>query len=53
VRGAVAKAFERLADEPERRREMGANGRSVVLEKYNWEVESRRVLDAYAWLLPG
>ena len=49
---AIAGAIEQLADQPERRRQMGANGRRMVLEKYNWEAESRRLLDAYARLIP-
>jgi len=27
---------------------MGANGRRAVLEKYNWEIESKKFLNMYA-----
>jgi glycosyltransferase involved in cell wall biosynthesis len=29
---------------------MGANGRRAVFERYNWEAEGRRLLEAYAKL---
>jgi glycosyltransferase involved in cell wall biosynthesis len=48
---AIAEAIEFLADHPDRRREMGANGRRAVLEKYNWEAEAARLVEAYGQLL--
>ena len=47
---AIAAALQWLADHPERRAEMGRNGRRVVLERYNWEAEADRLLSAYAKL---
>jgi glycosyltransferase involved in cell wall biosynthesis len=48
---AVAAALEYLADHPERRAEMGANARRAVVERYNWEVEADRLVQAYSELL--
>jgi glycosyltransferase involved in cell wall biosynthesis len=48
---AIASALEFLADHPERRREMGENGRRAVHQHYNWEAEADRLLAAYARLL--
>lgn len=47
---AIADAIRYLAEHPERRAEMGANGRRAVLEQYNWESEGRRLLEAYETL---
>lgn len=33
--------------------EMGRNGRSAVMEKYNWNVESRKLIDLYERLACG
>jgi glycosyltransferase involved in cell wall biosynthesis len=48
---AIAEAITRLADDPARRAEMGANGRRAVERLYNWEAEAGRLLEAYARLL--
>jgi glycosyltransferase involved in cell wall biosynthesis len=32
---------------------MGENGREAVLEKYNWETESKKLLALYSELLGG
>jgi glycosyltransferase involved in cell wall biosynthesis len=47
---AIAAALTYLAEHPERRADMGANGRRAVLERYNWEAEGRRLVEAYAAL---
>ena len=47
---AIAAALTDLAEHPERRAEMGANGRRAVLDRYNWEAEGRRLVEAYAAL---
>jgi glycosyltransferase involved in cell wall biosynthesis len=49
---AIAAAIEHLAEHPERRAEMGANGRRAVLARYNWQAEGRRLIEAYARLYP-
>lgn len=46
----IAKAIEYLIEHPELRQEMGANGRQAVQEKYNWEQESKKLLNLYTRL---
>ena len=43
----IAKAVEYLIKHPEEARKMGENGRKAVLEKYNWENESKKLLEVY------
>lgn len=43
----VAKAIEYLIKRPEKARKMGENGKRAVLEKYNWENESKKLLKIY------
>jgi len=43
----IAKAVEYLIKHPEEARKMGENGRRAVLEKYNWENESKKLLKVY------
>ena len=47
----IAKAIEYLLTHPEEARRMGENGRRAVLEKYNWEQESEKLLAVYEELL--
>ena len=47
----IARAIEYLVAHPELRKEMGENGRRAVIEKYNWEKESERLLELYGNLL--
>lgn len=47
----IAGAIEYLLDHPDEAREMGENGRKAVLEKYNWENESKKLLALYEDLL--
>ena len=47
----LAKAIRFLIKNPDVMREMGKNGRKAVLEKYNWEQESKKLLDLYEKLL--
>ena len=39
----IARAMEYLIEHPHEARQMGENGRRAVLEKYNWEKESRKL----------
>ncbi|MFC1870792.1 glycosyltransferase family 4 protein [Chloroflexota bacterium] len=43
----IAKAVEYLIEHSYEARKMGQNGRNAVIEKYNWETESRKLLDLY------
>jgi glycosyltransferase involved in cell wall biosynthesis len=49
--GAVAAAIDYLASHPQQAAEMGANGRSAVWRRYNWENEADKLLAFYADLL--
>jgi len=48
---AIAAAIDHLAAHPQLAREMGANGRRAVLERYNWEIEADKLIAFYADLL--
>lgn len=43
----IKEAIEYLINNPEIAEEMGRNGRKAVLEKYNWERESEKLLELY------
>jgi len=43
----IAKAIEYLIEHPDEAKKMGENGRKAVLEKYNWESESKKLLKIY------
>jgi len=47
----IARAVEYLIEHPGEARKMGKNGRKVVLEKYNWENERKKLLALYEDLL--
>jgi len=47
----IAEAIEYLIEHPDEARKMGENGRKAVLEKYNWENESKKLLEIYEELL--
>jgi len=44
---AVAAAIRWIGDHPEDALRMGARGRQAVVEKFNWEAESRKLIDVY------
>ena len=44
---AIAKGVQFLLDNQEEAREMGKNGRLAIIEKYNWEIEEKKLLDVY------
>lgn len=46
----IAKAIEYLIEHPDEAKKMGENGRKAVLEKYNWETESRKLITLYELL---
>ena len=43
----IAKAIDYLIEHPDEAKKMGENGRKAVLEKYNWENESKKLLNIY------
>ncbi len=43
----IAKAIEYLIEHPDKARQMGENGRKAVLEKYNWNNESKKLIKIY------
>ncbi len=43
----IAKAIGYLITHPDEAKKMGENGRKAVLEKYNWEKESEKLLEVY------
>jgi glycosyltransferase involved in cell wall biosynthesis len=44
---AIAKAVEYLIEHPEEAKKMGEYGKKAIMEKYNWENESKKLLDFY------
>ena len=48
---AIAQAIDWLLTHPEKAEAMGRRGRELVLEKYNWETEARKLLWLYERLL--
>jgi glycosyltransferase involved in cell wall biosynthesis len=51
--GAYADALIRLLRSPGLRQEMGMEGKRRVMEEYNWEKESQKLLNLYRELLPA
>ena len=47
----IAEAMTYLIEHPEEARAMGENGRRAVLERYNWERESRKLVRIYETIL--
>ena len=50
---AIAVAIDRLVENPDFAREMGANGRRAAHERYNWDIEEKKLLLLYSKLLTG
>ena len=48
---AIAEAIDYLASHPVEAEQMGRNGQKAVQEKYNWDVESSKLVDFYDSLL--
>ncbi|MDI6901117.1 MAG: glycosyltransferase family 4 protein [Anaerosomatales bacterium] len=44
---SIASAITRLAENPQVRREMGTRARALAEERYNWDVDARRLIEAY------
>jgi glycosyltransferase involved in cell wall biosynthesis len=43
----IAEAIEYIISHPKEAEKMGQNGRKVVLEKYNWDIEKNKLLRVY------
>ncbi len=50
---SIAQAIERLVNAPDEAEQMGTRGRIAVSQRYNWESERRKLLDAYFAHMPG
>ena len=48
---AIAKAVDSLIADPQRREEMGKNGRYAIKNKYNWQLEREKLIQLYKDLL--
>jgi len=49
----IAEAIKYLIEHPDEAQKMGENGKKAVLEKYNWEKESEKLIKLYEDLLHG
>jgi glycosyltransferase involved in cell wall biosynthesis len=47
----IAKAIQYIFDNHDITEQMGKNGRQAVIEKYNWEIEEKKLLNVYEQLL--
>jgi glycosyltransferase involved in cell wall biosynthesis len=47
---AIAGAMDWILDHPQEAEAMGERGRKAVLSRYNWEIEARKLVTAYARL---
>jgi glycosyltransferase involved in cell wall biosynthesis len=43
----IVDAIKYLSDNPSIAEQMGANGQKIVLEKYNWNHEEKKLLEVY------
>jgi len=48
----IAKAVDYLLEHPAEAKIMGENGQKAVMQKYNWDNESKKLLALYRGLLP-
>ena len=44
---AVAQAIGAILSDPQRAQQMGENGRQAALQKYNWDIELKKLLELY------
>lgn len=47
----IARAIEYIIENPKEAEQMGKNGKKAVVEKYNWGVEERKLLEVYEELI--
>jgi glycosyltransferase involved in cell wall biosynthesis len=43
----VAKAIEFIFKNPEKAKEMGKNGKNIIVKKYNWDIENKKLQKIY------
>jgi len=43
----ISEAVNKIINDPELAEKMGENGRKAVKEKYNWDVEKKKLLELY------
>jgi len=49
----IANAIKYIFENPAEAKKMGENGKTAVLEKYNWEKESEKLIEVYTRLTGG
>lgn len=49
----IAQAIEYLVQHPEEAEKMGGNGRKAVLERFNWDIEEKKLVEFYKELSAG
>lgn len=47
----IAESIEYLIEHPEKAKEMGENGKEAVLKKFNWDSESKKIINIYSKLV--
>jgi glycosyltransferase involved in cell wall biosynthesis len=47
----IAEAIEYIVSHPKGAEQMGQNGKRAVLEKYNWQVEEKKLFEVYEELI--
>lgn len=47
----ITKAIQFILDNPDKAEEMGANGRRIVLERYHWAIDEKKLVSAYEKLI--
>ena len=43
----IAEAISKIIDNPELAHQMGVNGRKLVIDKYNWDIEKMKLIEVY------
>ena len=43
----IGEAINYLLNHPNEAKKMGENGRKMVIEKYNWDIEKKKLIDLY------
>ena len=43
----IGEAINYILNNPKEAKKMGENGRKMVIEKYNWDIEKKKLIDLY------